>query len=62
MDIGYVCAVTLTLEDLTLDQHHDIPYNGYFLRLEIFAIWTPKHNILIFAFLIFAIPFNRKNY
>ena len=39
---------------------HDLPYNGYFLRLEIFAIWTQKRSILIFAFLIFAIPFNRK--
>ena len=39
----------------------DIPYNGYFLRLEIFAIWAPKRSILIFAFLIFAISFNRKN-
>ena len=38
----------------------EIPYNGYFLRLEIFAIWAPKHSILIFAFLIFVIPFNRK--
>ena len=37
-----------------------IPYNGYFLRLEIFAIWAPKCSILIFAFLIFAIPFNRE--
>ena len=26
-------------------------YNGYFLPLEIFAIWAPKHSILIFAFL-----------
>ena len=39
---------------------HFIPYNGYFLRLEIFAIWTKKRSILIVAFLIFAIPFNRK--
>ena len=39
-----------------------IPYNGYFLRLEIFAIWAPKRSILIFAFLIFAIPVNRKNW
>ena len=39
-----------------------IPYNGYFLRLEIFAIWAQKHNILIFAFLIFAIPFNHKKW
>ena len=37
-----------------------IPYNGYFLRLEIFAILVPKRSILIFAFLIFAIPVNRK--
>ena len=37
-----------------------IPYNGYFLWLEIFAIWAPKRSILIFAFLIFVIPFNRK--
>ena len=37
-----------------------LPYNGYFLRLEIFAIWVPKRSILISAFLIFAIPFNRK--
>ena len=38
-----------------------ILFNRYFLRLEFFAIWAPKHSILIFAFLIFAIPFNRKN-
>ena len=41
---------------------HWLPYNGYFLRLEIFAIWAPKRSILIFAFLIFAIPFNRKKW
>ena len=39
-----------------------IPYNGYFLRLEIFAIWAPKRSLLIFAFLIFAIRFNRKKW
>ena len=38
-----------------------IPYNGYILRLEIFVIWAQKRSILNFAFLIFAIPFNRKN-
>ena len=40
----------------------DIPYNGYFLRLEIFAILAQKSSILIFAFLIFAIPFNCKKW
>ena len=39
-----------------------LPYNGYILRLEIFAIWAQKRSILIFAFLIFAIPFNRKKW
>ena len=39
----------------------ELPYNGYFLRLEIFAIWALTRSIFIFAFLIFAIPFNRKN-
>ena len=39
-----------------------LPYNGYFLRLEIFAIWAPKRSILIFAFLIFAITFNREKW
>ena len=40
----------------------EVPYNGYFLRMEIFAIWAQKRSILIFAFLIFAIPFNRKKW
>ena len=39
-----------------------IPYNGYFLRLEIFAIGAPKCSILIFALLIFAIPFNHRKW
>ena len=46
--------------DMTMQQCY-IPYNGYILRLEIFAIWAQKRSILNFAFLIFAIPFNRKN-
>ena len=50
----------VTLNSVHLVVFTDIPYNGYFLRLEIFAIWAPKRSILIFAFLIFAIPFNRK--
>ena len=46
--------------DRKLISNAQLPYNGYFLRLEIFAIWAQKRSILIFAFLIFAIPFNRK--
>ena len=42
-----------TSKSQPLDQ--GIPYNGYFLQLDFFAIWAPKRSILIFA-----IPFNRK--
>ena len=31
-----------------------LPYNGYFLRLEIFAILAPKRSILIFAIFYFC--------
>ena len=61
--IQSTCLLTL----LTLIPVIILPYNGYILRLEIFAIWAQKRSILIFAFLIFAflifaIPFNRKKW
>ena len=55
-DSNNVLLLFIAIHDQT------IPYNGYFLRLEIFAIRTPKRSILIFAFLIFAIPFNHKKW
>ena len=54
-------SVTLYLVDtIATTDFAQLPYNVYFLRLEIFAIWALKRSNLIFAFLIFAIPFNRK--
>ena len=58
----YIWFVTLQSFWVLVFTCKDVPYNGYFLRLEIFAIWAPKRSILIFAFLIFAISFNRKKW